>query len=71
MSAIRVADIAEAKLPAGLKLQLIETLIKELAMAQALVLIHGQGAGLIHYRAMGGHVWYDADGEPVISYRSP
>jgi hypothetical protein len=50
--------------------ELLATAITDLAMAQALVMIHGQERGLARYLAGGGRVRFDADGEPVIQRRS-
>lgn len=51
-------------------IELLATAMEELAVAQALVMIHGEARGLLRYREAGGRVWFDADGEPVI-WRRP
>jgi hypothetical protein len=63
---IRIADIPRSGLPAGRQIELVAMSMEELAVAQALVMIHGPGRGLARYAEIGGHVSVDADGAPVI-----
>jgi hypothetical protein len=51
--------------------ELFVTALTELPIAEALVMIHGRTAGLRRYREVGGRVWFDDDGEPIIWRRSP
>jgi hypothetical protein len=61
---IRLSDLTS--LPAVDCLDLVATALEELAIAQALALIHGQERGFSRYIEAGGHVRFDAEGDPII-----
>jgi hypothetical protein len=63
---IKIADIPRSGLPADQQLKLVATALEELAVAQALVMVHGPERGLARYAAIGGRVLPGADGAPVI-----
>jgi len=47
-------------------LRITEVAFEELAIAQALVMMHGQERGARRYAELGGHVRFDEAGEPVV-----
>lgn len=62
MSWVRLADISSRPDPA----ELLAAAMQELALASALVLIHGEQRGAQRYLEAGGRVRFDDEGEPVI-----
>lgn len=66
---VRIADIVE-QLPADEVIAALAMAMEELAIAQALVIVHGQEHGARRYVEAGGHVRFDAEGEPCLLWRS-
>lgn len=60
---IRITDIPER---AQDPIDLIAVALEELAICEALVLIHGPERGVARYHEAGGHVRKDEQGEVVI-----
>jgi hypothetical protein len=71
MAWVRLADLssAEVELSAEERIDLVCTAMEEWAVAKALVNIHGEERGAERYKEAGGHIRFDADGEPVIWYQ--
>jgi hypothetical protein len=65
---VRLTNLAAADLPPEIKLHLTSIMITEWAIAQALIMVHGEEAGLRRYWQLGGHVHPGADKEPWIHY---
>jgi hypothetical protein len=59
-------DIPTSGLPADEKIAVLAMAMTELALAQALIGMHGQVRGARDYIDHGGHVRFDDDGEPVV-----
>lgn len=45
---------------------LVATSLEELAITEAMTIIHGKEAGLLRYREVRGRVWFNRIGQPVI-----
>jgi hypothetical protein len=60
---VRIADLTRTGRDAP---RLLAIAIEELALAQALVLIHGREGGARRYLESGAQVLFDDDGEPII-----
>lgn len=58
MRFVRIADVHSP--------DLLAVAMEELAVAQALVIVHGQERGARRYAEIGGRVRFDRDGEPGI-----
>ena len=64
---IRISDIARHPALSGeRKLEILAGLLHELAVAQAMVLVHGTKHGAARYAELGGLVRYDDDDEPMV-----
>lgn len=59
---VRIADVKDDPRC----IDLIAIAMEELAVVQALVMMHGQDAATRKYVEMGGHIRFDTDGEPII-----
>jgi hypothetical protein len=66
---IRIADIGDRALmlTTDQRIQLLAVALTELAVYQALVMVHGSEHGARRFAEAGGHVRFRDDGEPVIS----
>jgi hypothetical protein len=62
---VRVSQISSSGLTADQMLRAIEMAITELALAQALWMIHGSRWPEV-YKARGGHIRFDDAGEPCV-----
>jgi hypothetical protein len=62
---IRLSDLV-TELPPDDAFTAVAVAMEELALAQALVIIHGKERAARLYLERGGHIRFDADGEPVI-----
>jgi hypothetical protein len=62
MSWVRIANLSSRPE----RVELLATAMEELALAQALVLVHGEQRGAKRYIEAGGRVRFDDFGEPVI-----
>lgn len=64
---IRMDDITDhSDLSIRQKIDLLAMAMEEYALATSLIMIHGKERGLKRYWEAGGHVNYDAAGEPVV-----
>jgi hypothetical protein len=65
MTWIRIKEISKAPITPKQKIDLMATAMEELALAEALRIIHGD-RWPSRYTEMGGHVRFDDENEPVI-----
>lgn len=65
---VRLADLPDADLPGDVKIGLVAVAIEELAIVEALRMVHGEDRGVIMYLERGGCVYPDLerDGDPMI-----
>jgi hypothetical protein len=63
---VRADSIGKAGLTVGQMLAAVELMLTELAIAHALVLIHGQERGYRRYVEMGGSVRLTSYGDPFV-----
>lgn len=63
---VLLKDLPQAPVSVDVKIRLVAMLMEELAVAEALTLIHGRDGGYRRYYEAGGHVRFDEDGEPYL-----
>jgi hypothetical protein len=68
---VRVDSIAQHGLSADQMIDAAVTALRELAVAQALVLVHGPARGLRRYFEAGGCVRFTAWGDPYVPILAP
>lgn len=66
---VRVDAIGQAGLSAGQMLEALDLSLRELAIAEALCLVHGREAGMARYFEMGGSVRFTSWGDPYVPVR--
>jgi hypothetical protein len=67
---IRITRLA-AELPPDEAIDALAVAMEELAVAHALVIVHGPARGAERYLQAGGRVRFDDFGEPVLLWGTP